>query len=334
MKNYINFYNYMKICLYDKKNGYYTNAIKNIGKNGDFITAPEIGSIFTNELSLKIDKALKKLQGGYIIEIGAGTGNLANKILKQCYKLKTPCYGYKIIEISKKLIKMQKHFLMNKEIKYKIEWINKFKKKIKGIIICNEIIDAIPTYAFQINNENISERIITLNNLHYFQWSKIKAKKKLIKYIKYINLQKIQYKSEICLLIYPWIKFISSIIKKGYIFIFDYGYTRKELYNKIRENGTIIGHYKHKAIKNIFINHGKQDITYHIDFTCIYESIKLTNLNYIKYEYISNFLLKNNKKIIKKFKKNKKEVNKLIYPNEMGLIFKLIYFSKNINKII
>ena len=339
IKNYINFYTYMKICLYEKKLGYYSNKIINIGNKGDYTTFSEMGIIFTNCLSLNINKALNLLNGGYIIEIGAGTGMLAYKLLKECYKLKTKCKGYKIIEISEKLKKIQKKFLKKKNLQYKIEWISKLKKNvdITGIIICNEIIDAFPNYAFSIKNKKLSEKIITLNNFNYFQWSIIKIKKNLIKYINYINLKSNNYESEINLLIFPWIKKISSIINRGYIFIFDYGYTRKEYYNYIRKEGTIMCHYKHYAIKNIFINKGTQDITCHVDFTSIYESIKLNNMNYIKFEYLSKFFFKNKiKKLIKQYNKNNiktnKEINKFMFPQEMGEVFKIICYGKNINK--
>ncbi|QQG46814.1 MAG: SAM-dependent methyltransferase [Candidatus Azosocius agrarius] len=337
MKNYINFYTYMKICLYNKKYGYYYNSIKNIGKEGDFITAPEIGFLFSTCLSIEIHKILKKLNGGYVIEIGAGTGTLAYKILSQFTTLNTPCQGYKIIEISKKLKIIQKNFLKKKFIQYKVKWINTLKKytNLKGVIICNEVLDALPNYAFKINNNKLSEKIITLNLFNKLQWSNIIASNTLTKYIKYINLKSNKYESEINLLLYPWIKNISSILNKGYIFFFDYGYIRKEYYNNLRHQGMIICHYKHYATKNIFLNQGFQDITTHVDFTSIYEAIKINNMNYINFTNLSKFLLKFNlKKIIKINNKNTKkiykEINKLISPLEMGEVFKMIFCEKKI----
>ena len=42
---------YMKICLWDDKNGYY-NSNQVLGRNGDFITSPEISQTFGELIGL------------------------------------------------------------------------------------------------------------------------------------------------------------------------------------------------------------------------------------------------------------------------------------------
>jgi len=75
------FEQYMQIALYEPGLGYYSAGARKFGAGGDFTTAPEISPLFGQCLAVHCDEVLAALDGGEILEVGAGTGRLACDVL-------------------------------------------------------------------------------------------------------------------------------------------------------------------------------------------------------------------------------------------------------------
>ena len=107
---------FIEICLFEK-NGYYRNN-QPIGKNADFITAPEISQLFGEILGLYIyDLWYKHFQCKLnLVELGPGKGTLIADILRinKNFKLFLNSINLNLIEINKELIKLQKKILSEK----------------------------------------------------------------------------------------------------------------------------------------------------------------------------------------------------------------------------
>jgi hypothetical protein len=116
---------YMKTCLYDKKFGYYTTKEFIFGNEGDFVTSPEISSLFGERIGVFIANALEsafKLPKEYeILETGAGRGFMMLDVITT---LITCGMGKGlnavIVEKSDKLIKIQQENIINSLNKRKI----------------------------------------------------------------------------------------------------------------------------------------------------------------------------------------------------------------------
>jgi SAM-dependent MidA family methyltransferase len=115
---------YMDMCLYDSNFGYYTTKEHIFGSQGDFITAPEVSSMFGESIAVFIYKVLeswgfpKKFD---VVEIGAGRGVLAKDVLKGLININIidGC-NMNIIEKSQKLIKIQQETVNGMLLKKKI----------------------------------------------------------------------------------------------------------------------------------------------------------------------------------------------------------------------
>src|SRR5918996_4972846 len=73
---WIPFARYMQLALHEPGVGYYASGARKFGAGGDFVTAPELGDLFGRTLARQLQDFER------ILEIGAGTGALAEALLK------------------------------------------------------------------------------------------------------------------------------------------------------------------------------------------------------------------------------------------------------------
>ena len=234
----ISFSDYLNFALYDRKYGYYNNKLKKFGINGDFITSPEISSCFGKCIAFHFSKKM-----GYkysILEIGAGTGKLAIDIIEELSNLNIKINKYFILEISAELRNKQINKILNhsKKVYSQVEWILDFPQDFKGIILGNELLDAIPFNLIQIKKDIIYEMLVTHDDgkLLYkrMKSNNVQLESEVRKQVpRYILQSKDFYQFELNLLIAPLINSINICLKEGYIFFIDYGFLQNEHFHNL-----------------------------------------------------------------------------------------------------
>src|SRR3546814_1936262 len=90
--------------------GYYSGGTSKFGASGDFVTAPEISSLFGQTLARQAEQVLQETQGD-LLELGAGTGALCAQLLPELQKLDALPQHYFILEVSAQLREMQRQTL-------------------------------------------------------------------------------------------------------------------------------------------------------------------------------------------------------------------------------
>ena len=223
---------FINLSLYNKKFGYYMK--KNpFGKEGDFITAPNISRLFSEMIAiwiLSFWQSLGSPKKFNLIELGAGNGEMMKVLIEsfQNFPIFLKSCNFIIHEKSPSLIKVQKKKLYKK----KITWLTEIKriKKIPTIFIANEFFDSLAIKQF-IKKENLwYEKFVNLKNKNkaFFIEKKFNMKnfEKKINFKISKNQNFVEY-SEIGI---NYLKKIAKIIKKnsGGILIVDYGYSEKK----------------------------------------------------------------------------------------------------------
>ena len=99
----ITFREFMELALYHPEVGYYTAGKERIGKSGDYFTSSSLGSIFGRVLARQLGEMLEILDGGVLVEMGAGKGYLARDILEELQALEVDA-SYLIVERSSAMI--------------------------------------------------------------------------------------------------------------------------------------------------------------------------------------------------------------------------------------
>ena len=332
-KQAISFSQFMEMCLYDPKFGYYSSANDQFGKYGDFYTAPGLGKIFSKIFAKQFMQCFDKLDQN-IIEIGSGNGFFARDILNQFESNKFDLKNYLIIEKSEELKKQQKVFLKNvlkSSVFKKIIWIEKIPENFEGIIFANELFDAIPTNIYQTIGSAIYEKMVAEEEGDFI-WENALATNNF-------DFEMTLPKTNISFEYSPLYRnfFLDfSRTRKSIFFIVDYGIEEKQLFNEHRVDGSIRSFFKNKVSSNVLDQVGLKDITYHVNFTHLAFLTHEMNMNILGYTNQCHFL--NNLEIdlissgnIKKHYNQLSEINLLTNPSEMGELVKVMAIGNKIN---
>jgi SAM-dependent MidA family methyltransferase len=338
----ITFAEYMQQALYAPGLGYYNAGTTKFGANGDFVTAPELGSLFAQCVATQCTEIINKLNcESTILEIGAGSGQLACDLLKFLDKLKVKISKYLILEISADLRHTQKQKILTQcpEFINQVEWLNQLPAPpITGVIIANEVMDAMPVNIFNFNNNKLQEYYVTHADSGFtYQLGPATAQLQrdfsASNISLHLELNTDPYVSEINLFLSGWIRSLSNSLKTGAILLFDYGFTRAEYYHPQRSNGTLMCHYQHHAHSDTFWYPGLQDITAHVDFTAVAEAADTNDLQVSGFTNLASFLINCGiSNFLEKSIKQAHELNILTSPAEMGELFKAIILTKTLDE--
>lgn len=326
----------MELALYTPELGYYMSERPIFGKEGDFITAPEISPLFTQCMAQPCVQVLAKTQGD-ILEIGAGSGKLAADLLSALPKLPNHYYIY---EISPVLRRKQQHYLQQSipDIFPRIKWLTQLPEKFSGMIIANEIIDALPVDCFVLQDNKVESRGVSYKE-QQFVWATYPASLEVQAAVQHIQdslpiPMHAGYTSEISLHLSTWLNSLATLLQAGVILLMDYGFTRNEFYHPERSEGTLMCHYRQYAQDNPFWYPGLQDITAHVDFTAVAETAIKNNLDVIGLVTQARFLLACGLLDIFQAQPERtyaltQQIQWLTSPVEMGERFKVMALAKN-----
>jgi SAM-dependent MidA family methyltransferase len=335
----ISFQRYMELALYAPGLGYYSAGLKKFGAEGDFVTAPEISPLFSHCVAKQCEQVLKTLDQADILEFGAGSAIMAAELLTYLQQKNCLPDHYYIIEISADLRARQQDYLKSRLPQFydRIVWLDQLPKNFRGVILANEVLDAMPIERFQLENQQINQYYVAWEN-NSFVWKIKPADEMLAREITELAIQNYPYISEINLLTAPWINSISECLSQGLILLIDYGFPQHEYYFPDRSMGTLMCHYRQYAHTDPLILTGLQDITAHVDFTAVAEAAVQSQLKVAGFTSQAAFLLSlglldlanNNEDVRAKFNINQ-QIQKLTSPAEMGELFKVMALTKDLN---
>lgn len=339
----LSFTEFMQLALYAPDEGYYSSGLQKLGKHGDFITAPELTPLFGKALANQCQQILSGLSSPIIMEYGAGSGLLCVDILQHLETLNSLPDSYYILEVSSNLRHRQQELIQQRipHIAHKIKWLDSWPQSpFNGVIIANEVLDAMPVHRFMQSDQGIMESVVILNEKNQLtEMFKLSENQLLLHYIKN-NLPPLHapYLSEVNLFIDDWIASNYQILNQGAVLLIDYGFPRHEYYHPDRNQGTLMCHYQHRAHPDPLLYPGEQDITAHVDFTHVAEAGKQAGFHVAGYTNQASFLLANGLLSLinsldnePELFKAKQAIKQLTQPSEMGELFKVIALTKNLD---
>jgi SAM-dependent MidA family methyltransferase len=340
---WINFADFMQMALYTPELGYYSGGSQKIANlnngGGDFVTAPQLTPLFAQALARQLAQVVSLTQGN-VLELGAGTGQLAIDLLLALERLEELPKQYYILEVSSHLRLVQKEMLRQKlpeTLFNRVVWLDTLPDDFVGMIFGNEVLDAIPVHLLVKKEGRLFERGVTFD--HDFKWQDDPLQNNALNKLVEAELLPNGYLTEICPAANGLIHSLSSTLQAGAILMIDYGFSAHEYYHPQRNEGTLMCHYQHYAHSNPFINLGLQDITAHVNFTAIAEAGLAQGLSLHGYCNQAQFLINCgildllslvSPEQIETYMPMSAAVQKLLSPSEMGDLFKVIAFTKNL----
>ena len=262
---WISFSRYMDLSLYTPGLGYYAGGAVKLGKDGDFTTAPEISALFGATLA----RFASDLFGGAplnILEFGAGTGKLAGDLLSAAADSGTKIASYQIVEVSSELRARQQRALANYP---QIEWLDAPPAAFTGLVIANEVLDAMPVPLLLRRDGRWLERGVALDGSD-FRFVDRECDQGMAGQIPGETSLPEGYLTEVHPQQAGFMRLLGEILRAGNggaALMIDYGFPASEYYLPQRSGGTLMCHYRHHAHADPFYLPGLQDITSHIDFS-------------------------------------------------------------------
>ena len=347
---WISFEQFMNLALYTPGMGYYSSGATKLGSAGDFVTASEISSLFGRTLAQQVIQIYRQTSQTDLLEFGAGSGKLALDLLFELEKSDALPGKYFILEVSAELRQRQQMLLADKapHLVHLVEWLEQLPAQFNGIILANEVLDAMPVHMVAWHNNELFERgVIWQNGQFAWQDRPIQnielhhAASQLTSLINPHNDVAFTYVSEINLAATHFMRSLANIMQQGIILLIDYGFGRDEYYHPQRSQGTLMCHYRHHAHDDPFFLPGLQDITSHVDFSAISaaaENTELVLLGYTTQAYflincgITEILAQTPVEDTNNYLPQANQLQKLVSPAEMGELFKVIGFGKNFSE--
>lgn len=346
---WIPFSRYMELALYTPGLGYYSGGAQKFGAAGDFITSPEITPLFSRTLAIPATQIMAQ-STQRILEIGAGSGALAVELLLELERLDNLPDEYLILDLSGELRARQQATLRERtpQLLGRVVWIDTLPQKFSGLVLGNEVLDAMPAALVEWHDDEspqipgIAERGVMLDDQGGFVWANRPAQGVLLQAAQGLGIEgPYPYLSEIGLAASSWVAEWGRRLECGALLLIDYGFPRPEFYHPQRSNGTLRCHYRHHAHDNPFWWPGLNDITTHVDFTAIAEAGFDAGLDVLGYTTQARYLLNCGITEVlgrlsgdgeKAYLGAARKVDKLISPNEMGELFKVIALGRGLKR--
>lgn len=344
---WIPFAHFMELALYAPGLGYYSASSTKFGYKGDFVTAPEISVLFGKTIARQAMQLFRQIDQASILEFGAGSGKLALDLLTELEQLDQSPTQYLILEMSGELQQRQRELFVTHapHLLDRITWLNELPEQFSGLIIANEVLDAMPTHLIVWKKDDLFERGVGLDQQNFIWIDKPLISDELKTIANQLSTlidrnepNFMSYLSEISLANRYFIRSLSKMLQSGLILLIDYGFGQREYYHPQRSMGTVMCHYRHYAHDDPFYLPGLQDITSHVDFSAITQVASCNNLQLLGYTNQAHFLI--NCGITELLSKVSvtdtaaylplsNQLQRLVSPAEMGELFKVIALGKH-----
>ena len=277
-EGWISFARFMEMALYEPGLGYYSAGATKFGAAGDFVTAPEISSLYSRCVASQCADVLAALGGGDLLELGAGSGIMAADMLNELELLEHLPQRYLILELSADLRQRQHATLAVRAPRHlpRVTWLEQLPESLTGLIVANEVLDSMPVERFRIRGDTVNALGVTWKRSG-LDWSEVRARRALSVRVRAIERELGQkfperYTSEVNLRVGPWIAGLAELLAGGVMLFIDYGLPRRHYYRAERSDGTLLCHFRHRFHDDPFANVGLQDIGAWVDFTAVAEA--------------------------------------------------------------
>ncbi|HSH08353.1 MAG TPA: SAM-dependent methyltransferase [Burkholderiales bacterium] len=330
--HWMSFARYMTLALHAPGLGYYASGNANFGAAGDYVTAPELGTLFARTLARQVAELLAP--GDAVLEFGAGSGALAAALIEALAALGARP-EYLILEPSAELAARQRA-----RLRAPARWIHALPETFRGVVIANEVLDVMPAHALAWTPQGVLERGVCLNE-GQLAWCERPAEGEVLAAAQALHVEVHgRYESELNLAARAWIRTLADRLLRGAVLVIDYGFPAREYYHPQRSRGTLMCHYRHRAHGDPFFLPGLQDITAHVDFSALAQAAADAGLDVLGYTGQAQFLIncgitellgEADASDVRRYAPLAAEAQTLLSPTEMGELFKVIAFGRGID---
>jgi len=277
----LTFARFMEVALTEPGHGYYAIATDRQTRSGDFLTAPELHPIFGAVVARTLEEAWRILDRPdpfHLVEYGAGTGALAEAILRGLEADRSDlrvALRYEPVEVSAVHVELIRDRLSTAGFGDAIASVlagGTDRRARMGAIVANEFLDALPVHRVEMAGGELRELFVTWDE-GAGRFAEVAHEPSTPALAERLVAEGIELaegaRAEVGLEIGPWLDDATSRIERGYAVVIDYGRPAAELYGPDRAGGTLRAYSGQRAHDDPFVAIGRQDLTAHVDFSAV-----------------------------------------------------------------
>ncbi|MGD9773822.1 MAG: class I SAM-dependent methyltransferase [Diaphorobacter sp.] len=319
---WLGFDQFMALALYTPGLGYYAGDLPKFGampsSGSDFVTAPELSPVFGRVLARQVGEALDATATDEVWEFGAGSGALAAQLLGA---LGDRVRRYTIVDLSGSLRARQQATLA--AWSDRVHWADRLPDQMHGVVVGNEVLDAMPVQLLQRRAGLWHERGVALDESgRGFAWQDRPTPLRPPVEIDgpHDYLTEIHPQGE------AFMRTLARHLVRGAAFLIDYGFGEDEYYHPQRHMGTLVCHRGHQVDSDPLADVGLKDITAHVNFTAMALAAQDAGLQVLGYTTQAHFLI--NCGLLSELEQlpqaQRAQAAKLMMEHEMGELFKVL----------
>lgn len=344
----LSFSQFMSSALYTPGLGYYANGCVKFGAEGDFMTAPELSPLFGHCVARQVAEIFASLVQPSLLELGAGSGALAQSMLFALADMNALPEQYLILEPSAALQQRQRERLaktLPANLLARVHWLSSLPQHFVGVIVGNEVADALPVEVIRLWPNDAEQAYVCWDEQRQtfdWQWRHMvdadlqAVANQVREQVGEVSEQ--GYQTEVCRLLKPWMHSLADSVQQGAILLIDYGYVEREYWSSGRWMGSLRAHYRQRAHNHPFYYPGLQDLTAHVDFTALAYAGHAAGLSVAGFTTQSHFLLSlgitglvAEEADMMTHLRLAQQIKTLTMPDEMGENFKVMAFLKGVS---
>jgi SAM-dependent MidA family methyltransferase len=342
-EGWISFADYMNAALYAPGLGYYAAGAHKFGAAGDFVTAPELTPLFGRTLAVQLAQVLAQVPDGEILEIGPGSGRLAADVVAGLAERNALPARYLLLEVSPDLRERQRELLSAQvgALLSHFRWIDALPERWSGAVIANEVLDAVPAHRVVRRGGQWFERGVSLDANARLAFADRPLASGMLRNMAQTRFPEGgDYESELNPTAEALVTSIGERCERGLMLLVDYGFPAAEYYHSQRDCGTLMAHYRHRALADPFRYPGLIDMTTHVDFTAMARAGVAGGMSVAGFATQAHFLV--NCGVLDAlarcgdpqsaaYLRAANAVQKLTSPAEMGELFKVLALRRGID---
>ncbi len=263
----ITFAEYMNCVLYGQ-GGYYSAGFP-VSAAGDFFTSPSAHPLFGAMVAIQLCEMWLTLDSPTrftVVEEGAGNGGLAADITEAAAGV-DPEFAAALEYIALDVAPTEQQY-------YPVSALTEAPVGVVGCVLSNELLDALPVHRFEVREGEVFEIFVTVKDDELVETIDKPSTPQIERRVAEV-LEELPdgYRGEVNLELGNWAKRQAKMLEQGWVLTVDYGFNRETLYKPERVAGSLRTYSQHTLGQDPLAMPGKQDITTHVDFTALDESM-------------------------------------------------------------
>lgn len=280
----ISFAEFMDAALYDPRHGYYRRGRPSVGRDGDFLTSPELHPLFGYAIAALAasDWDARGRPAEYALcDIGPGTGALIDAAFGWA-GARRPDFAAALrgvlVEPDGAARARQRERLG--DFAARLTWFAGIGEvaPLRGLVVANELLDAQPVHRLRWSGGVWEELRVGVTGDRFYDAARPLDDASLLPPLAAIAPREGQV-VEVCPGLAALIGAIAAAVDEGLLLFFDYGDRRERLYAPWRSQGTLMSFHRHVPGDDPYIRVGEQDLTCHVDIDAVAEAARRGGLH-------------------------------------------------------